>query len=145
MNISAIILAGGNSSRMKYNKEFIKIGDEFLIHKQIKKLLTIFKEIIIVSDNPNHYTGLNVLVVNDILKGNTPIIGLHSGLVHSTNRYNYLIACDMVFINLDFINYLVSLTKGHDAYVAMYNNYIEPFNALYSKDIIPKIVCIICI
>ena len=124
---------------MKYNKEFIKIGDEFLIHKQIKKLLTIFKEIIIVSDNPNHYTGLNVLVVNDILKGNTPIIGLHSGLVHSTNRYNYLIACDMVFINLDFINYLVSLTKGHDAYVAMYNNYIEPFNALYSKDIIPKI------
>ncbi len=124
---------------MKYDKEFIKIGDEYLIHKQIKKLSTIFKEIIVVSNNPNHYKGLNVKAVSDILKGNTPIIGLHSGLVHSSNRYNYCIACDMAFINFDFIHYLVSLTKGHDAYVARYNNYIEPFNAIYSKDIVPKI------
>ncbi len=124
---------------MKYNKEFIKIGDEFLVHKQIKKLLTKFSEVIVVSNNPQHYKGLNVKVVSDILEGNTPIIGLHSGLVHSKNRYNYCIACDMAFINFDFINYLVSLTKGHEAYVAKYNNYIEPFNALYSKDIINKI------
>ncbi|MCK5762264.1 MAG: formate dehydrogenase accessory sulfurtransferase FdhD, partial [Candidatus Izimaplasma sp.] len=139
MNVSAIILAGGNSSRMKYNKEFIKIGDEFLVHKQIKQLLTKFNEVIVVSNNPDHYQGQNVKVVSDILKGNTPIIGLHAGLIHSSNRYNYVIACDMAFINFDFINYLVSLTKGHEAYIAKYNNYIEPFNALYSKDIIPKI------
>ncbi|MCK5387968.1 MAG: formate dehydrogenase accessory sulfurtransferase FdhD, partial [Candidatus Izimaplasma sp.] len=139
MNVSAIILAGGNSSRMKYNKEFIKIENEFLVHRQIKELSTIFKEVIVVSNNPNHYKGLNVKVVSDILVGNTPIIGLHAGLVHSSNRYNYCIACDMAFINFEFINYLVSLTKGHDSYVAKYNNYIEPFNAIYSKDIIGKI------
>ena len=139
MNVSAIILAGGNSSRMKYNKEFIKIGDEFLVHRQIKELQTLFKEIIIVSNNPEHYKELNVKVVSDILKGNTPIIGLHAGLMHSSNRYNYCLACDMVNINFDFINFLVSLTKGHDAYVAKYNSYIEPFNAIYSKDIVKKI------
>ncbi len=124
---------------MKYNKEFIKIGDSFLVHQQIEKLLTQFKEVIVVSNNPDHYKSLNVKVVSDILTGNTPIIGLHSGLVHSSNRYNYCIACDMAFINFDFINYMISLTKGHDAYVAKYNNFIEPFNAVYSKDIIPKI------
>ena len=124
---------------MKYNKEFIKIGDSFLVHQQIDKLLTMFEEVIVVSNNPDHYKGLNVKVVSDILTGNTPIIGLHSGLVNSSNRYNYCIACDMAFINFDFINYLVSLTKGHEAYVARYNNYIEPFNAIYSKDIIQKI------
>ena len=124
---------------MKYNKEFIKIGDEFLVHHQINKLLTIFEEVIVVSNNPDHYKGLNVKVVSDILIGKTPIIGLHAGLIHSKNRYNYCIACDMAFINFDFINYLVSLTRGHEAYVAKYNNYIEPFNAIYSKDIIPKI------
>jgi len=139
VNVSAIILAGGNSSRMKYNKEFIKIGNTFLIHNQISKLLTVFKEVIVVSNNPDHYQGLNVKVVSDILIGKTPIIGLHAGLVNSSNRYNYCIACDMAYINFDFINYLVSLTKGHDAYVAKYNNYIEPFNAIYSKDIIEKI------
>ncbi len=136
MNLSAIILAGGNSSRMKYNKEFIKLGDSYLIHQQIKQLLTIFKEVIVVSNNPDHYKNLNVKVVKDIIKGKTPIIGLHAGLVHSSNKYNYVIACDMAFINLDFINYLVSLVGNHNAYVAKYNNYIEPFNAIYSKDII---------
>ena len=139
MNVSAIILAGGNSSRMKYNKEFIKIGDEFLVHKQIKKLQSLFDEVIIVSNNKEHYKDYNVLVVNDILIGNTPIIGLHSGLVNSSNKYNYVIACDMAFINIDFIEYMISLLDGHEAYVAKYNNYIEPFNAIYSKSIIPKI------
>ncbi len=124
---------------MKYNKEFIKIGNSFLVHRQIEQLLSLFKEVIVVSSNPDHYKGLNVKVVSDILEGKTPIIGLHSGLVNSSNRYNYVIACDMPFINFDFINYMVNLTKGHDAYVAKYNNYIEPFNAVYSKDIIPKI------
>lgn len=139
MNISAIILAGGNSKRMKYDKEFIKVGDEFLVHKQIKKLRTVFEEIIIVSNNPKHYDGLNVKVVKDILVGKSPIIGLHAGLINSRNKFNYCIACDMAYINLEFINYLVGLIDNQDAYVGRHHNYIEPFNAIYSKNIIPII------
>ena len=139
MNISAIILAGGNSSRMKFNKEEIKINDEYLVHTQIKKLQTVFNEIIVVSNNPKHYEGLNVKVVSDIITGNTPIIGLHAGLVHSNNKYNYCIACDMAYINFDFINYIISLIDEKEAYVSKYNKYIEPFNAIYSREIIMKI------
>lgn len=139
MNISAIILAGGNSTRMKYNKEFIKIGDEFLVHRQIKKLRRIFEEIIVVSNNPEHYKGLNVRVVGDILEGKTPIIGLHAGLTNSSKKYNYCIACDMPYINIDFIKHMISLIDNHDAYVAIHQNYIEPFNAIYSKNIVNTI------
>ncbi len=139
MNISAIILAGGKSSRMKYNKEFIKIGNEYLIHKQIKLLQPLFNEIIIVSDNTDHYKTHNVKVVSDILEGNSPIVGLHSGLVHSSNKYNFCIACDMPYINIPFIKYLISMVEAHDSYVAKYHSYIEPFNAIYSKDIISVI------
>lgn len=135
MNVSAIILAGGNSTRMKYNKEFIKIGNEFLVHKQIRKLRRIFEEIIVVSNNPEHYKGLNVRVVGDILEGQTPIIGLHAGLVNSTKKYNYCIACDMPYINIDFIKHMIGLIDNHDAYVAIHENFIEPFNAIYSKNI----------
>ena len=139
MNISAIILAGGRSSRMKYNKEYIKIGDEYLVHKQIRDLLDFFEEVIVVSDNIDHYMDLDVLVVSDILVGNTPIIGLHAGLVISSNEYNYCIACDMPYINFKFIDHLINQVKDHDAYVAMNKSFIEPFHALYSKNIIGKI------
>lgn len=135
-NITAIILAGGKSSRMKFNKEYIKIKDEFLVHKQIKELKSFFDEIIVVSDNLEHYNGLDVHVVSDILYGNSPLIGLHSGLTHSSNEYCYVIACDMPFINFEFIKYLESLIDEHDAYVSRYHNYIEPFNAIYSSKIV---------
>ena len=42
-------------------------------------------------------------------------------------------------INPDYINYLLKLKFDKDAYVTVQNNFIEPFNALYSKAIIPKI------
>ncbi len=135
-NISAIILAGGKSSRMKFNKEYIKIKDEFLVHKQIKELQKVFNEVIVVSSNTEHYDGLNVHVVSDILSGSTPLIGLHAGLLHSTNEYNYVIACDMPFINFNFIDYLDSLIDEADAYVSEYHNYIEPFNAIYNSSIV---------
>ena len=138
-NISAIILAGGKSSRMKFNKEYIKIKEEFLVHKQIRELKEIFDEVIVVSDNTNHYIGLDVHVVSDILNGSTPLIGLHAGLTHSTNEYSYVIACDMPFINIKFINYLESLIDDSDAYVSKYHSYIEPFNAIYSSKIVNTI------
>ena len=108
MNYSAIILAGGKSSRMKYNKEYIKVNDTFLVHNQITLLSSIFDEIIVVSPNIDHYSNFNVKVVQDILTGSTPLIGLHSGLLASTNPYCYVIACDMPYINLDYIKYLIS-------------------------------------
>ena len=139
MNISAIILAGGKSSRMKYNKEYIKINNRYLVHILIDTLSILFHEIIVVSDNINHYKEFNVKVVSDILKGSTPIIGLHSGLVNSTNNYNYVIACDMPNINLEYIKYLQSIIIDKEAYVTKQNSFIEPFNAIYSKSIIPTI------
>ena len=139
MKLSAIILAGGKSSRMKYNKELIKIKDQFLVHMQINQLKDIFNEIIIVSNNASHYQGLNVKVVQDILIGNSPIIGLHAGLSSSNNLHNYVNACDMPNINKKYIHYLINTCQDSAAYVAKQNNYIEPFNAIYSKKIIPNI------
>jgi len=138
-NISAIILAGGKSSRMKFNKEYIQMDGSYLVHNQIKELQKYFNEIIVVSNNPEHYSDFNVDVVSDILVGNTPIIGLHAGLVNSSNTYNYCIACDMPFINMEYIKYMESLINNSDAYVSKYNNYIEPFNAIYNSSIVNQI------
>lgn len=135
MKLSAIILAGGKSTRMKYNKELIKIKNEYLVHTQIKKLEKIFNEIIIVTNNVEHYKNYKVRVVSDILEGNTPIIGLHAGLLASKNEFNYVIACDMPNINLDFINFLISQVSDQDAIVCKQNNFIEPFNAIYNKKV----------
>ena len=139
MIISAIILAGGKSTRMNYNKEYIKENNEYLVHKQIKQLSKLFKEIIVVSDNSSHYKDYPVKVVSDELKGNSPIIGLHAGLKASSNDYNFIIACDMPNISKKFINFLKKQIINKDCYVVKINRYIEPFQSIFSKRIVPII------
>ena len=65
-DVNLIILAGGDSRRMKFPKEFLKIDDEYLIHKNIRILKNIFDEIIVVSNEKSHYENLDVKVVRDI-------------------------------------------------------------------------------
>jgi formate dehydrogenase accessory protein FdhD len=135
MKLSAIILAGGESKRMNYNKEFIKIDNEYLIHKQIKTLQPLFDEIIIVTNNPTHYKDCNVVITKDILEGKSPIIGLHAGLEKSSNDYNFILACDMPNIDIEYIKYMIGNITNHDAYVIKRNGFLEPFQGIYHKRI----------
>lgn len=137
--LSAIILAGGESTRMEYNKEYIKIKEKYLVHSQIEILNKLFEEVIVVTNNPNHYKDFDVTITKDILSGKSPMNGLHAGLVESSFEYCYIIACDMPYLDSDFIEHLISNIKTHEAYVAKHNGFIEPFNAIYKKSIIPKI------
>lgn len=137
-NINAIILAGGQSKRMGFNKETIKIHDIPLIETQISYLQQFFKTIIVVSPNKNFYQNLNVTVVNDILPSQGPLSGLHSGLSHSDTLYNYVIACDMPYYDKTFITNQIKKLSTKDAYIVK-DKYYEPFHGFYSKNIIEKI------
>lgn len=142
-NISVIILAGGKSTRMQFNKEYLKVDNEYLIFKNIRLLKDYFKEIIIVTNNPDFYVNKPVITTKDILPSITPLAGLHSGLLKSNNEYNLLLACDMPNINIEFIKYIISIIKDKEAYIAQNNNYLEPFYGIYSKSIISKIESVV--
>ncbi|MBU1019705.1 MAG: formate dehydrogenase accessory sulfurtransferase FdhD [Firmicutes bacterium] len=138
-NNTVIILAGGQSKRMGYDKEFLKIDGEYLIYRQIELLRQMFDEIIVVSKNDEFYQGKDVKVVHDILPYQTPLTGLHAGLVNSSSEYSFLIACDMPSINLDYIKMVQEMISSDLAYVSEVNGYFEPFQAVYSKKLVKLI------
>jgi molybdopterin-guanine dinucleotide biosynthesis protein A len=57
--------------------------------------------------------------------------------------YNYVVACDMPFINIEYVKYMMELIKEHDGEVdgviTRLGEWIEPFNAFYSKNLIGRI------
>lgn len=136
---TAIILAGGQSKRMGFNKEKIKINGEYLVYKQIDTLREVFDEIIVVTKDKNFYKDQNVIAINDILKAHSPLIGLHAGLSQSSNEYNYLIACDMPNIDINYIKKLISKIDSKEAYISKTNGFFEPFQAFYNKSLTSKI------
>ncbi|SHK19330.1 molybdenum cofactor guanylyltransferase [Tepidibacter formicigenes] len=138
---SAVILAGGKSTRMEFDKQFLKINKRRLMDNIINKLKQEFEEIIIVTNKPEYYLGLSHKVVSDEIKQKGPLSGIHIGLKESSSKYIYFIACDMPIINIDYIKYMKNEINNKDvsACVTKLGDWIEPFNAFYNKDLINDI------
>lgn len=135
---TAIILAGGKSSRMGFDKQFLSIDERRLMDSIIKKLKKEFDEIIIVTNKPDHYIGLGHKITEDILKDKGPLGGIHAGLSISSSKYSLVIACDMPNINMDYIEYMKEHI-GEDGCTTKVGQWLEPFCSFYSRNLIQDI------
>lgn len=143
---SAVILAGGKSSRMGYDKQLIDIHGKKLIERQYEILKEEFREIIIVSNEPAALCLPGVVHARDLYLGRGPLSGIHAGLKHSSSEYAYFIACDMPYLNLDYIRYMKMqlVQNGGDACVTKLGEWLEPFNSYYSIKALPRIEAGLC-
>lgn len=138
---TAVILAGGKSTRMGFDKQFLKIDQKRLMDSLVEELSEIFEEIIVISNKPEEYIDVNYKVEKDIIPNRGPLSGIHSGLKNGKSEYIYFIACDMPNINLDYIQYMMGEIENLDiqACITEYGEHMETLNAFYSKDIIEQI------
>ncbi len=138
---TAVILAGGKSTRMGFDKQLLKFDERRLIDNLSRKLSKEFEEIIVVTNKSKYYLGFNDKITKDIIVGKGPLSGIHSGLACASSQYVYFVACDMPNIYLDYIKYMKEEIEDIrvKACVTKYGEWIEPFNAFYSKDMIVDI------
>ncbi len=137
---TAVILAGGKSTRMGFDKQILKINENKMIDIIIKKLREEFEEVIVVSNKPEYY-NLRHKVVTDEIKERGPLSGIHVGLKNALSEYVYFVACDMPHINSDYIKYIKNeITDINvDCCITRYGEWIEPFNSFYNKSMIRDI------
>lgn len=131
--MAAIILSGGNNRRMLRNKAFLQIKQKTIIEREIEVLSTLFSRIIVVTHTPENHEYLRVDLVSDLLSGKGPLGGIYSGLIASKDKYNFVVGCDLPFLNAGLISYMVKVTNGHDIVVPKLNGFVEPLHAVYSK------------
>lgn len=131
----AIILAGGDSKRLGRPKALLEFGDQTLIEMIISQLKGCFEELTLITDRPDLYRTLPVKITGDLLKQQekSPLRGIHAGLSSSDRPWQFVVACDMPFLNLDFIRYMAAYAPGHDAVVPRVGNYFQPLHAFYSR------------
>lgn len=141
MDVSCIILAGGKSSRLGRNKVIETIGNRSLLERVVS-CLTFFKsEIIIVSAKDSSLPELTdyprLRTVQDVYPGKGTIGGIYTGLVTSKTFYNLIVACDMPFLNLSLMQFMINQAEGYDVVIPRTKNQIlEPLHAVYSRNCI---------
>jgi molybdopterin-guanine dinucleotide biosynthesis protein A len=121
----------------------VERGKKYIIEMITEKLEKVFNEIIIVTGKPEEYAKYGYKLVEDEIRDFGPLAGIHVGLKSSISEHNYIVACDMPFININYLNYMRSLITQHeskvDGVITRLGKWIEPFNAFYSKSLLPKL------
>jgi molybdopterin-guanine dinucleotide biosynthesis protein A len=138
---SAIILAGGKSTRMGFDKQLLRLRERSLIEGLIRRLGGSFHETIVVTNRPELYIGLADKITGDIIPDMGPLSGIHAGLSAASSEYSFVIACDMPQLNTKYIDYMMELLNKNEsmACITKFGDWIEPFNAFYSKALIDHI------
>lgn len=138
---SAIILAGGKSTRMGFDKQLLKIDERKLMYSLIHKLKKQFEEIIIVTNKPELYIGLSNKITKDIILDKGPLGGIHAGLKICQSKYAFVAACDMPNINMGYVKFMKEKMINPNSYgcVTKFGDWIEPFSSFYSADMVDHI------
>ncbi len=139
-NATAIILAGGKSSRMGYHdKSLLPVNDKPIISHIAKQLEGHFDEIIIGANDPGKYAFLARRIVPDLKKDKGPLMGICSCLKASQNEVNFITACDIPEMNLGLIQDMISLAGNADIVMPVKEgDKVEPLYAVYKKSVALK-------
>ncbi|MCM3586813.1 molybdenum cofactor guanylyltransferase [Mesobacillus maritimus] len=139
MKAGAIILSGGQSSRMGTNKALLPFNEKTNIERIKDELSSLFDEIILVTNHPEDYSFLNIKMVSDVYPGKGPLAGIHAGLAASDYEENIVVACDMPFVSAELAGTLVQNLKHYDAMVPVIGGRKHPLFAAYQKRIVAEI------
>jgi molybdopterin-guanine dinucleotide biosynthesis protein A len=138
--VTGIILSGGKSARLDgLNKAFIEVRGERLIERTIRIYRDLFSETLLVTNNPLDYLEFDVKIVTDIIPGKASLGGIYTGLFFATSEYAFVTACDMPFLNAEFIRSMTEKTGHHDIVVPRSADGIQPLHAIYSRNLLKPI------
>ena len=136
-NITGVILAGGNSSRMGTNKAFLMIHNKPMITHIYELLETFFPCIVISTSQPELFAFLDAATIADETRGLGPMGGIFSCLKSITTEKAFVTACDLPFINRELIRLIVQNSADFDFVVPSTDKEkLEPLCAVYDKNML---------
>ncbi|MBI5892596.1 MAG: molybdenum cofactor guanylyltransferase [Deltaproteobacteria bacterium] len=132
--MTGIILAGGKSSRMGFNKALIEVNGLKIIERTVNLFKEIFDEIIIITNTPLEYERFDVKIATDLIKDAGALGGIYTGIFHAHSNHSFVAACDMPFLDKDIILKMLNIAVDSDAIVPFANDKFHPLHAVYSKN-----------
>ena len=135
MSLSAVILAGGKSSRMGEDKALLPYKEfSTLVEYQYIKLKDIFNNVYISSKNNKFPFKSNI--ITDEFSSYSPLGAIISSLEYIKDDI-FILSVDMPLIDKEIINKLVINYKEHknsyDIFIAKSYNGLEPTVAIYTQ------------
>ncbi len=131
-DVTGVLLAGGKSRRMGYDKACIEVAGQPLIAKSLDLLCHYFERVLISGDRPD-LAQSDIPAIADIYPGSA-LGGLYTGLQAAKTDWIFVAPCDMPYPDSRILELLVKQRSGFDAVVPRIPEGYEPVFALYHKN-----------
>ena len=134
--MTSIILAGGRNLRLGSSKALEIIGGKSLIERVVERVKMVSTQTLIVTSAGQLAFPVagEVEVLVDLYPGKGPLGGIYTGLLASPSSHSVVVACDMPFLNIELLRYMIELSPDFDAVVPrLGEGKVEPLHAIYSK------------
>ena len=139
-SVSAIILAGGQSRRMGRDKALIDYQGRPIVAHVIDTLRALSDDIVVVANRSDLYGPFGARVVPDYEPPCGPLGGIAAGLQAVQHPLVVVVACDMPFLSVPLLRWLIDLAEGYDAVVPQTGDEFEPLHAVYRRECYSSIV-----
>ena len=144
-DITAVILAGGQSRRLGRDKAVEPFAGEPLIRRVIRRAseAVVTQHVVVVVADPARAAALPLddshQTAVDVFPDCGSLGGIYTGLNASPTYWSLVTACDMPFLSAPLLTHMVGLREGVDAVVPVVDGRPEPTHALYSRRCLPAI------
>jgi len=134
---SAIVLAGGRSTRFGSDKSLALLRGEPLLAHVLRNCAARFPEVLLVAKEPSRYGAFcgGAVLVRDRSPDSTPLAGIEAGLAATSAEVAFCCAGDMPFaVDRALLDALFEALRDHDAAVPVNGGYLQPLCALYRRE-----------
>ncbi len=138
-SISGIILAGGKSRRMGYDKSHLKYSEKTFFETTYNLLKNNTKEVY-ASISVQKRLPINVKTIYDPVNIQGPLAGIYAALKEVKTSYIFVLPVDMPFVSENLVKYIISNANEDDNIaIAKFEDRIQPLIGIYSAAILPLI------
>ena len=136
---TAIVLAGGKSTRMGKDKALLPVDGVPMLQRIIGQLRPSFSEILISASKASDYPEMGCRVVPDTIGDQGPLRALASALAASSNDVNLVVPCDLPDLPQHLIARLLREAASADGVVPVDGDgRYEPLLAVYRRNMLPR-------
>jgi len=137
---TAVILAGGKSSRMGRDKTQLIYRGQTLLAGAVDRFSTVFDRVYLSIGDPEKYPDIKVERVIDLYPGCGPMAGLHAALLKTPDEGVFLAAADLPFSSPEAALKVMKLCgENASAVIVGENGKFEPTFGYYKKSLLPYI------
>jgi molybdopterin-guanine dinucleotide biosynthesis protein A len=124
---------------MRRNKALLTVGGTPMIQRVARTLQSVFRRVVVISDQTLDYGFLNLPVIPDIHKEIGPLGGIHSALTTLNVPAVFVLGCDTPFVSEELVRYVLRYPTTTMVKIPIQGERLHPLCGIYTRACLPDL------